>query len=382
MARVLFVNQSAVLGGGELSLVDIAQELRCSAMVALFEKGPLESRLAAAGVPVHPLRAASSVRSVRRESNTISLAAAVAVGCLACKLARLARGYDLLYANSQKAFVTAALAAPVVRRPLIWHLRDLLVPEHFSAATTRVAVRLANACAARVIANSRATAAAFVAAGGHPAKVRVVYNGIDPAPFDAVTEEDVRSARDELGVGAAPLIGVFGRFHPWKGQHVAIEALGTLPGVHALLVGAPLFGENAYADILRERTRQLGLERRVHFLGFRSDIARLMRTVDIVVHTSTAPEPFGRVLVEGMLAGRVVVASRAGGAVEVLHDGVTGALVEPGNPAALARCLEALLADGSRRRAMEVCARAHASRQFTLNAMVQAIVLEIEAAAA
>jgi len=107
-----------------------------------------------------------------------------------------------------------------------------------------------------------------------------------------------------------------------------------------------------------------------------------MRTVDIVVHTSTAPEPFGRVLVEGMLAGRVVVASRAGGAVEVLHDGVTGALVEPGNPAALARCLEALLADGSRRRAMEVCARAHASRQFTLNAMVQAIVLEIEAAAA
>ena len=191
---------------------------------------------------------------------------------------------------------------------------------------------LANRTVVRVIANSRATAAAFVESGGKSKLVRVVYNGIDPAPFELTTPAELEALEKELGLAEASIVGVFSRLAPWKGQHVLLDALPHLPAVHALLVGDALFGERTYAESLRVRARSLGVADRVHFLGFRKDVPRLMRLSDVVVHTSTAPEPFGRMIVEGMMADKPVVASRAGGATEIIEDKVNGYLVPPGNP--------------------------------------------------
>ena len=83
---------------------------------------------------------------------------------------------------------------------MVWHLRDLLDTAHFSRAHRRVAVGLGNRWAARVIANSEATATAFVAGGGHAAKVRVVHNGIAPEPFAEADDARVEALRDELGL--------------------------------------------------------------------------------------------------------------------------------------------------------------------------------------
>src|SRR4051812_25638996 len=183
--RVLFVNHSGVLGGAELSLLDIARARRESGAVLLLSDGPFRERLVAAGVNVKLLPAGAGLLALRREGSLASVGAARHVARVVHQLARVAKAYDLLYANSEKAFVVAALAGALARRPVVWHLRDVLCAAHFSAVNIRAVVLLANALSARVIANSNATARAFIGAGGKPPKVRVVYNGFDTAPFDA-----------------------------------------------------------------------------------------------------------------------------------------------------------------------------------------------------
>jgi len=311
---------------------------------------------------------------VRKHSRVPSPAALMAAWRLAGTVAHAAPGARVLYANSQKAFIVAALASLRCGLPVVWHLRDLLGPPHFSAMNTRGAVLLANGRAARVIANSHATAEAFVACGGDRDRVRVVHNGIDAAPFDAVTLEQAAALRSSLAPPGAQVWAVFGRLHPWKGQHIALDAAAQLPDdSHLWIVGAPLFGEHAYDAALRAQAQRLGIAHRVHFLGFRHDIAPLMRAADVVAHTSTLPEPFGRVLVEGMLAGRPVIAAAAGGVGEIISDGATGVLVPPGDATALARALATLRADAPRAAAIASAGQAHARAAFSVPAMVRGV---------
>src|SRR5687767_6528151 len=110
MARVLFVDHSAVLGGGELSLLDISRRYRETSTVLLLSDGPFRDLLQSAGVRVQLLDAGASVLGVRRDGGGRSLRAAAGLAAVVWRLSRVARGYEVLYANSQKAFVVAALA--------------------------------------------------------------------------------------------------------------------------------------------------------------------------------------------------------------------------------------------------------------------------------
>jgi glycosyltransferase involved in cell wall biosynthesis len=147
-----------------------------------------------------------------------------------------------------------------------------------------------------------------------------------------------------------------------------------------MLVGAPLFGEDNYAKDLRQRAEALDVADRVRFLGFRRDVPSLMHLSDIVVHTSVAPEPFGRVIVEGMLARRPVVATRAGAAVEIIEDGVSGCLVPPGDAKALATVLGSLLANSAKVRALAEAGYAAALERFSLEAMLEGIEEQLQQA--
>jgi glycosyltransferase involved in cell wall biosynthesis len=377
--RILFLDHVGVLGGAELSLLDVARHFAGASRVALFEDGPFRRRLEEAGVGVDVLAAPDSVKKVSREGGKGGdLRSLPGVMALAWRVARRAREFDVVYANSQKSFVVGSVAARLARKPMIWHLRDLLTGDHFSASHRRLAVTLGNALATRVIANSEATAQAFVESGGRAGKVRVVYNGFDPAPFEAVTPEEAAAARAEIGLGDAPTVGVFSRLSPWKGQHVLLDALTRAPGLHAVLVGGALFGdEERYAASLHEKVVASGLSDRVHFLGFRRDVPRLLHAVDVVAHTSVAPEPFGRVVVEGMLAGKPVVATRAGGVLEIVEDGVTGRLVPPGDAETLAGTLRALFADPAQTAAMAAAAREAARRRFSRETMLEGVERQI-----
>jgi len=296
---------------------------------------------------------------------------------LSARLAQEARSYDVVYANSQKALVAASLAAWWSERPLIWNLHDLLSADHFSSLNRQIAVRCANWFADRVIVNSRATEAAFVESGGRT-PTTVIYNGLDISRFTPRPESELQKVRNQLGIGDVPLVGTFSRLAPWKGQHVLLEALTDLPGVHGLLVGDALFdGDTTYAKRLRRRAVQMNIRDRVHFLGFRDDIPTLMQLVDVVAHTSTAPEPFGRVIVEGMLAGTPVVATRAGGAQEIIEDGTTGYFVEPGNARALRATIQHLLDHEIQAHSMVQAARSMAQERFSKTTMLRRIDREV-----
>jgi glycosyltransferase involved in cell wall biosynthesis len=119
-----------------------------------------------------------------------------------------------------------------------------------------------------------------------------------------------------------------------------------------LLVGDATFGEKSFVDELKEMCRELGVAEKVVFTGFRDDVPVIMRSIDLLVHASTLPEPFGMVLIEAMAASRPVVATRAGGVQEIVDSGVTGILVPPGDEDAMARAIVEILSDGGLRQRM------------------------------
>lgn len=372
--KVLFLDQTAELGGAELSLFSEVTHLPFEASVLLFEDGAFREMLQTANIKVEVLQASLGAMTVRRESGMFAILFALpAVIGLVLTVAKRAKAYDIIYANSQKAFVVGIFAAALSGRPLVWRLRDVLSADHFSATLRRIAVSLANWKARRVIANSVATGEAFVSVGGAADKVSVAYPGIDEAPFSQVDQKAIDAIRAEINAGSAPLIGVFGRLSAWKGQAVFIDAIAELTDAIGVVVGGPLFGHEAFAAELSEKVKVQGLSERIRFLGFRKDIPALMTAMDIIVHSSIAPEPFGRVVVEGMLAGKPMVASAAGGVLEILEHGRTGWLYEPGNPQALAATLRSVLTDKVATAAIARAGQDHARETFTVAATVRQI---------
>jgi len=372
--RILFVDHAGVLGGAELYLLDVATRLKDRAHVVVFEPGPFVDRLREAGVSVDVLAAPSALLGVEREGDARGdLKAIPAVLGMMNRVRRLARSYDVIFANSQKGMIVAALAGFLARRPVIWNLHDILTADHFSGAHRALAVQMANRLIRRVIVNSEATRVSFTASGGRT-PTATVFNGHDPAVFDRVPEADIAAQRMALGADRYRLVGVFSRLAPWKGQHVLLHALPALPDVRAVLVGGALFQDDRdYEAQLRQEAEALGVADRVMFLGFRSDVPLLMRSMDIVAHTSVSPEPFGRVIVEGMLAGKPVIAAGAGGALEIIDDPSVGLCTPPGDTTALERAIRGVLDDPARAERMARAGRASAEDRFTIDRTVQDI---------
>jgi glycosyltransferase involved in cell wall biosynthesis len=370
--KILYVDQTGQLGGGELSLLDWLRISPQSATVVLFEDGPFRALLEELGVAVEVLPLAA-LKEVRRESGLWRLLTTVPAWLsLRTRLAQAAGQADLLYANSQKAFLLSAFARRS-GQPLIWHLRDILTGEHFSPILRRIAVFTGNRFATAIIVNSKATADAFVAAGGRPQLLREVPDGVSARPFDEVDPKTVKLLRQEICAPDKILIGVFGRLAEWKGQHILLEAIVNLPDVHLCVVGDALFGEKAYAETLKRRAAQDDLAERVTFLGFRRDIPELMKCMDIVVHSSIVAEPLGRVILEGMLAGKPVIATRAGGAAEIVQDRENGLLVTPGSAIELFNAIKLLCTDSKLSQELALAGRRRAEQDYSLEIMANRV---------
>jgi glycosyltransferase involved in cell wall biosynthesis len=370
--KILFLDQSGKPGGAELCLIDIAKPYREQALVGLFADGPFTNLLEQHHIPVKVF--ATQGIPVHKQSNFLQ-----AVGSfrqlvpLLAKVVQTARKYDLIYANTQKALVIGALASFLARRPLVYHLHDILSPEHFSPTNLRIAVTLANSFASLVIANSQASQRAFIQAGGNSKLTAIVYNGFESQNYQS-SPSVVKELRQQLGLEGKFIVGHFSRLAPWKGQHILIAALSQCPPeVSVILVGDALFGEQDYVEELHTQVTSLGLENRVKFLGFRGDVPQLMTACDLVAHTSIAPEPFGRVIVEAMLCGKPVVAAKAGGAMELIEHGVNGFLVTPGVPEELAQVINTCLQDPQITVSIASYSREMACQRFDIKAINQEI---------
>ncbi|GBH23849.1 glycosyltransferase family 4 protein [Burkholderia vietnamiensis] len=369
----LGLDPSGVLGGAGLALLEIMKHMRANADVLLFDDGPFRAALGEIGARVDVLDQ-GALAGVRKQGG-VSAGALKQLVALVRNVARRARRAEVISANTQRAMVVAALAGRLARKPVVWHLRDSVSGDHFGGKQLKAIKYCARFGITRVIANSDASAQAFRALTGFtPQHVDGVFNGISAGPFDALENVSQAALRARFGLpGHAWLVGSFSRLAHWKGQHLLLEAATRHPDMHVVLVGAPLFGEDEYAAQLHETVARHRMGDRVHFLGFQRDVAACMKAVDMVAHTSITPEPFGRVIVAGLLARRPGVAARAGGVVEIIEDGENGLLCEPGNAAALADALGRLKHDGALRERLVASGRATAVRRFGTETYVERV---------
>lgn len=370
--KILFLDQSGKLGGAELCLMDVAKPYRDRCLVGLFADGSFRELLEQQGIPVQVLT--GQAIQVQKDSNLLKgLNSLGQLLPLIGQVTQLSRDYDVIYANTQKALVVGAIASLLARRPLVYHLHDILSTAHFSPTNLRLAVTLANRFASLIIANSNATQTAAIAAGVRAEKIQVVYNGFDLKIYQALNAS-TNPIRQQLDLENRFVVGHFSRLSPWKGQHILIDTLKQCPDeVVAVFVGDALFGEQAYVEQLQHQVKQLGLQHRIRFLGFRSDIPKLMAACDLVAHTSIAPEPFGRVIVEAMLCGTPIVAASEGGAMELVEPDKTGWLSPPGDSEKLAAIINRCHEQPEQARELAQYAQLQASQRFELSTINQQI---------
>ena len=332
--RVLHVYSGNLFGGIETMLLTMARERAlCPAIEPIFAlcfEGRLGAELAATAVSVHRLPEVRASRPMTIRRARRQLAAVIESG-----------RFDRVVCHASW---SQALFGGVVKRarvPLAFWAHDVATGRHW---TERIARRVRPDL---VICNSRYTADSIKLLYPDVPAIVLTYPIDTNATILHARERAV--LRQELGTPdeATVLIQV-SRMEAWKGHAVVVEALGrlrALPGwVWWVVGGAQRPEEAAYVDGLVAATRRLGIEDRVRWVGERHDVRRLLAAADVHCQANVAPEPFGIAYVEALSAGLPVVASRAGGVLEIVDDSC-GVLVPPGDSQALAAALERLIVD-------------------------------------
>jgi glycosyltransferase involved in cell wall biosynthesis len=387
--RLLVVSHAVDIGGAERGIIrklgNINRDLFEPSYACPFE-GPMTSEMEKLGIRVYLGHPSSRLLNIRRNSlgaigfSVLPYPFAFAASVL--RLARLIRKerFDLVLADSAKADIYGTLAGWLARRPVVWHIHDIFSEPTFSSLNLWALGVCARHFTTRIISISEATKAAMVALGVPPEKIQTVYNGIDMQM--AQETKDPTEVRKELGIEVdAPLAGMVGRLVAWKGPDYFIRAAAkvarAVPEARFVLVGDAVFGERQYVDYLKELCVELGLEDRVVFTGFRDDILDVMSALDVMVHASVQPEPFGQVLLEAMAEGRPVVATTGGGVSEIVDDKVTGLLVPPRNSDDLAEAITTILRDKDKADRMGEAGLRKVQQSFTVDLMARGIETEM-----
>jgi len=359
---IVFLDHTAKWSGGEIALLrtlEAVDRSRINPIVVLAEDGPFRTRLEAAGIETHVLPLSEKVREIRKDS----LGAAAIIGHLgtaigllryAGKVARFARqhGAAALHCNSLKSDFYGALAGRVAHLPVVWHVRDHIDPNYLPDPAVKLFRAMARSVPRAVVTNSDSTTEKLYPGGVPNGRIAVtIYDGLADRELTA-PEPTAQTFRND-----PPRVGMVGRIVEWKGQNIFLQAALLLRerGISAryVIVGAPLFGEQAFEAELHRMAEPLGES--VEFLGFQSDVPAILRNLDILIHASVTPEPFGQVVIEGMAEGLPVIASDGGGVREIMATpGVDGMLTPMGNAPALADALGELLGDPLRAHQMAV----------------------------
>lgn len=383
--RTLFLTHAADLGGAERSLLEILERMDRSLVapsLCSLSQGPLLDAARGAGVPVHALPAPESVTGMKRGALGLSPDAALKSLRLAAESLPVVRGIaraaradraQVIYTNSAKAHILGGLAGRAAGLPVIWHMRDF-----FEQPTARTLFQTAARVLARaVICNSEFTAHPFRA---HPG-CRAVLNGL---PADNVRAlRPAAEVRAALGIAShAPVAGTAGRLDHWKGIPTFLDAAALaarqVPDARFIVAGGALYHRPEYKASLELRAAAPDLQGLVTFTGFRADVYDIIAAMDIYVHPSDRPEPFGRGIVEAMLLDKPVIASRHGGPLEIVSHNETGLLFEPENAGDLARAMVSLFRDATTRASMGRAGRARALDHFTIERMLPQLIQIIE----
>lgn len=351
------------VGGTEQQVVTLARELdhsRFELHLACFgRRGELRDQL-------RPFEGSTAEYRIRKLYNKGAVQEWM-------RLARYIRGHQIQIVHTYN-FHPTVFAVPAARlagaRVVIASVRDM--GAYLTPAQQRVQ-RMVGRLAHRVVANSEAVRQWLIREGWDGCRISVIRNGIDLSRFQPQVGHP--GLRRELGLPpGVPIVAVISRLSRVKGLDDFLEAAAMLaatrPDVHFLLVGESSGTERGYEHQIAAQAARLGLERRVVFAGLRLDVPALLSEVAVSVLPSLS-EGLSNVLLESMATGVPMVATCVGGNAEAVEDGVTGLLVPPRQPSALAAAIGRLLDDQALAARLVQAGRRRVVEDFSMQAVAR-----------
>jgi glycosyltransferase involved in cell wall biosynthesis len=286
-----------------------------------------------------------------------------------CKVRQIAsiirdRRISIVHTDSTTETLYAGIAARLTHVPLVWHIR--------ATDRERLLDRLLSSIATRLILVANILEPKFGwLQESH--KLSIIHNGVALGEFDA--SPAIPSLREEFGIDTdTALIGCVGRISEGKGQEYLIQAMRTVERANLILIGG---GDKDYMRKIEGLCEESGMTSRTIFTGYREDIYRIVKCLDIAV-SPTLEEAFSRVILESMAAGKPVIATDVGGNPEAVQDGITGYLVPPRDPSALCARINELVNNKEKREKMGLAGRKRVEQCFTIEQHVRSVELLYE----
>ncbi|WP_214228868.1 glycosyltransferase family 4 protein [Pedobacter sp. B4-66] len=370
--NILILHSSSDLYGASNVLLNVIKVLKNNGntpIVVLSEEGPLVDKLRNQQVEVHIIRLGILRRKYFSFPGIINRLLVLKKANKSLQDLVKERNIKLVYSHT-----TAVLVGAIVARRLklkhIWHVLEITTKPLFFV---RVMGWLLNKYSTSVITASDAVKNHWKQ-WVDPAKLKTIYNGLDCTPF-----ADKKGAlKAELNISDQTiLVGMIGRVHFWKGQDyfikIAAELLKLNANIKFVMVGDAFPGYEYLYSQNQQVIDENGINNMIYNLGYREDIVNIMNSLDVFVLPSVLPDPFPTVVLEAMAAGKAVVATRQGGAQEMIENGDSGLLIPINQAFEAANTMLPLINSINERERMGKNAASRIRAQFSANSFELAI---------
>lgn len=390
--RIVFLSPSGALGGAEIALLEMLGGLRearpsWNLNVVASAPGPLVERASGLGISSTSLTFPASLARLGEWGLRGSAIARMQLGIAAARAllpvfayAVRLRGHlaaidpDVIHTNGLKMHLLGSWCR-TRRAKVVWHVHDYPDLRPLTAWLLRAS---RSRCAA-AIANSDSVAEQTRRLVGPGVPVHTVYNAVDMNrfhPSGPSLDLDALAGLPPLAPGGIR-IGLVGTFARWKGHDVFLHALSRMKSsvpIRGYVIGGPIYETDAsqYSIVELQTLAAAGPDHAVGFTGPVSDVPSALRALDIVVHASLEPEPFGLVIAEAMACGRPLVVSKAGGAAEIAQQGAV--FHQPGDADDLASCLSQLASSPTMRNGLGTAGREAATRLFSRQRLASVLI--------
>lgn len=392
--RVVYLNPIGEMGGAEVALLTLLTSLKeakpdWDLHLVVAAEGPFAKKARSHGINTHMLLFSPAVMRLGDASsggpagNTVRrlkllsqmLWASFGIALYAVRLRKLLRELqpDIIHTNGFKMHLVGAIAkrADV---PLIWHVHDYVHPRPVMARLMRFFRRRP----AMILANSNSVRDDLLATCGNEARIQTLYNAVDTdvfSPDGPTLDLDSLAGLPHATAGTIK-VGMLATFARWKGHESFLRAISMAGPDHSLrayVIGGAVYqtnGSQYSLNELRAEADRLGVSDRVGFTNFVDEPAAALRALDIVVHASTKPEPFGLVVAEALACERAVIASEAGGVNEIIRDEANALSHSPGDAAQLAQQILLLAGNRELRQRLATTGRGDIQARFNRDRLI------------